>query len=230
MSATIMPDRAVPTGPEGCSSSSGAGEVSMDCSTPSKRATRSRSASKLAGAGPPRGSRRGAAPRAARSARFHRRGSSGSARGPGRWRFRPRPARFAPPPAVPRPGARSAWDPPAPVAGAARAQRSGRRRAGIMGAAGSCRSSRAAVRSPISSSSVGARSASRPSRRSRPGGAPTPQHRHRIRRVRRVRPAGHRVDHGFAIAVIGGHDHRAAGLLQRLEHAAQDPYPPPRRP
>ncbi|MNX91740.1 hypothetical protein D3C86_1238450 [compost metagenome] len=40
-------------------------------------------------------------------------------------------------------------------------------------------------------------------------------HRHRIGGVGRVRAAGHRVDHGFAIAVVGNDKHRATHFFER---------------
>ena len=75
--------------------------------------------------------------------------------------------------------------------------------------------------SPISASSVGARSASRPSASAAPSGPPTSTTGTGLVRVGGVRPAGFGVDHGLAIAVVGGHDHRPAGASQRFQNPAK---------
>ena len=81
----------------------------------------------------------------------------------------------------------------------------------------------------ISSSIVGAISASRPSASARVAAAQQ-QHRHRIGGVRGVRAAGRRIAHQFAIAVVGGDQQRAALPLDRVGDLAQArcrPPPPP---
>ena len=78
----------------------------------------------------------------------------------------------------------------------------------------------ARLRRPISASSVGATSASLPSF-SAVAPPPMQQHRHRVGGVRGVRPAGRRIAHQLAVAVIGGDQQRAALLLHRGGDAAE---------
>ncbi len=73
---------------------------------------------------------------------------------------------------------------------------------------------------PISSSRVGATSASRPSR-SDGRAAAHQQHRDRVGGVRGVRAAGRGVAHLLAVAVIGGDQQRAALLFHRGGDAAE---------
>ena len=73
---------------------------------------------------------------------------------------------------------------------------------------------------PISSSRVGAMSASRPSAKEAPAAA-RQQDRHRIGGVRGVRPAGVGIAHQLAIAVVGGDQQRAAASLDRVGDAAE---------
>ena len=82
---------------------------------------------------------------------------------------------------------------------------------------------------PISSSKVGAMSASRPSASARVAAAHQ-QHRHRVGGVRGVRAAGLGIAHHLAVAVVGGDEQRAAGLARsprRCGRGRHRPSPPP---
>ena len=82
----------------------------------------------------------------------------------------------------------------------------------------------------ISSSRVGAMSASRPSAMSCAVARAEQEQRHRIGGVRGVRAAGLRVAHQLAVAVIGGDEQRAAGVFDRARRSGRDRRRPSRPP